>query len=301
MHPSKALDVLARCRLRRSTMAKKRPAASPASSPASKRRRSGNEEPAWYESYAGGTADYYRRYMDKEWGVPIYGPGRSRDNKLFELLTLEGAQAGLSWDTILKKREAYRRSFDGFDIATVAAYTPAKVKALLNSPGEGSEVIVKNRAKIESTVRNAKLCQEAAAEYGSFGKFMWAYVAKPEHLQLRAAMTGSPLRCSSTSQRPVRSKSGTPRIPLKLKGKRPLGPLAPPHGSGRLLIEENFPWHQEHAEVYYAKSMARARLAFDRVLGDATAQPQDNFSDTDVRDRSIGEVTPSILTLEASC
>ncbi|CAE7713138.1 guaA [Symbiodinium sp. CCMP2456] len=157
-------------------MAKKRPAASPASSPASKRRRAGDEETAWYESYVGGTADYYRRYMDKEWGVPIYGPGRSRDNKLFELLTLEGAQAGLSWDTILRKREAYRRCFDGFDIATVAAYTPAKVKALLNSPGEGSEVIVKNRAKIESTVRNAKLCQEAAAEYGSFGKFMWSFV-----------------------------------------------------------------------------------------------------------------------------
>ncbi|CAE7612184.1 guaA, partial [Symbiodinium sp. CCMP2592] len=102
----------------------------------------------------------------------------------------------------------------------------------------------------------------------------------------KAAMTGTPLLRASTSQHPVRSKSGTPRIPLKLKGKRPVGPLAPPHGSGRFLIEENFPWHQEQAEAYYAKSMARQRIAFDRVLGDATAQPQDDFSNTDVRDSS---------------
>ncbi|CAJ1399717.1 unnamed protein product [Effrenium voratum] len=131
---------------------------------------------AWYESYAGGKADYYQRYMDKEWGVPIFGRGRSRDNKLFEMLTLEGAQAGLSWDTILRKRQAYREAFDNFDIAKVAAYSPKKVNALLKSPGEGSAVIVKNRAKIASTLHNAKLCQAAAEEHGSFCKFLWSFV-----------------------------------------------------------------------------------------------------------------------------
>mmetsp|Transcript_89705 Transcript_89705/g.159406 ORF Transcript_89705/g.159406 Transcript_89705/m.159406 type:complete len:256 (-) Transcript_89705:18-785(-) len=154
---------------------RKRPATSLQASPARKRARVA-EGLAWYETYAGGHAEYYRHYMDKEWGVPVHGPGRSCDRKLFEMLSLEGAQAGLSWDTILRKREAYRRAFDGFDIATVAAYTPKKVAELVKSKGEGSEVIVKNRAKIESVVRNAKLCLEAADEYGSLCKFLWSFV-----------------------------------------------------------------------------------------------------------------------------
>ncbi|CAL1139329.1 unnamed protein product [Cladocopium goreaui] len=139
-------------------MAQKRPASQQAT-PA--KRRKLQDPAAWYESYSGATADYYKRYMDKEWGVPIYGPGRSRDNKLFEMLSLEGAQAGLSWDTILRKREAY---------------PPSKVTSLLKSPGEGSAVIVKNRGKIESVIRNAKLSLQAAEEYGSFCKFLWSFV-----------------------------------------------------------------------------------------------------------------------------
>jgi len=114
--------------------------------------------------------------MDYEWGVPIKGRGRGRDNKLFEVLCLEGAQAGLSWDTILKKREAYHRAFDGFDIATVAGYGPRRITALVNSPGEGSGVIVKNRAKIQSVVNNAKACLAVAEEFGSLSDYLWSFV-----------------------------------------------------------------------------------------------------------------------------
>ncbi|CAK9034026.1 unnamed protein product [Durusdinium trenchii] len=166
-------------------MAQKRPAARQAA-PAPKRQKLKASEGSWYEAYAGATADYYKKYMDKEWGVPIHGPGRSRDNKLFEMLSLEGAQAGLSWDCILRKRQAYRRAFDHFDLPTVAvgspqAYSPKKVNLLMKSPGSGSEVIVKNRAKIESVLKNAKLCLEAAEEYGSFTKFLWSFVkGKPK-------------------------------------------------------------------------------------------------------------------------
>lgn len=130
----------------------------------------------WYESFAGGLAPHYQAYMDKEWGVPIYAAGCRCDNKLFEMISLEGAQAGLSWDTILKKRQAYRRDFEGFDIAKVADFGPTRVKALLASPGEGAEVIVRNRAKIESVVRNARLCLEVAKEHGSLCKFLWSFV-----------------------------------------------------------------------------------------------------------------------------
>ncbi len=105
-------------------------------------------------------------YHDDEWGVP------SRDDQhLFELLTLEGAQAGLSWSTILRKREGYRRAFAGFDPAAVAGFTPKDVERLLADPG-----IVRNRLKVESTLVNAARVLEAKEEFGAFGAYLWSFV-----------------------------------------------------------------------------------------------------------------------------
>jgi DNA-3-methyladenine glycosylase I len=108
----------------------------------------------------------YVAYHDREWGVPVHD-----DRTLFEFLVLEGAQAGLSWLTILRKREGYRRAFDGFDPERVAAYTGRDVLRLLRDPG-----IVRNRLKVQSAIRNAKAFLAAQAEFGSFGRFMWQFV-----------------------------------------------------------------------------------------------------------------------------
>ena len=105
-------------------------------------------------------------YHDAEWGVPVHD-----DRILFEFLTLEGAQAGLSWETILKKREAYRDAFAGFDPAAVARFTPTRVERLLQDPG-----IVRNRLKIESTVGNAKAFLAVQRELGSFDAYLWGFV-----------------------------------------------------------------------------------------------------------------------------
>lgn len=105
-------------------------------------------------------------YHDKEWGVPVHD-----DRTLFEFLILEGAQAGLSWETILKKRESYRAAFDGFDPAKVARYTKKKTEALLRDPG-----IVRNRLKVESAVLNAKAMIDAQEEFGSFDAYIWRFV-----------------------------------------------------------------------------------------------------------------------------
>lgn len=105
-------------------------------------------------------------YHDREWGVPQHD-----DRTLFEFLVLEGAQAGLSWSTILAKREAYRKAFSEFDPAKVARYTQAKVAALLKDPG-----IVRNRMKIESAIRNARAVIEAQKEFGSFDRYIWQFV-----------------------------------------------------------------------------------------------------------------------------
>ena len=107
-------------------------------------------------------------YHDTEWGVPCHD-----DTKLFEFLILEGAQAGLSWDTILKKRENYREAFDAFDPARVARFTPARLDKLMNNEG-----IVRNRAKIESAVLNANALLQVRDELGSFDAYIWSFVAK---------------------------------------------------------------------------------------------------------------------------
>ena len=107
----------------------------------------------------------YERYHDEEWGSPTYN-----DQKLFELLLLEGAQAGLSWITILKKREGYRKAFDGFDAEKVARYRPPQInKLLLNSE------IVRNRLKVESAVSNARLFLDIRERTGSFSDYVWQF------------------------------------------------------------------------------------------------------------------------------
>ncbi|MCB1916241.1 MAG: DNA-3-methyladenine glycosylase I [Rhodocyclaceae bacterium] len=108
----------------------------------------------------------YVRYHDEEWGVPVHD-----ERKLFEFLVLEGAQAGLSWITILRKREGYRRAFADFDPAAVAAFSEADAQALLADTG-----IVRNRAKIQATIGNARAFLELQARYGSFDRFVWDFV-----------------------------------------------------------------------------------------------------------------------------
>jgi DNA-3-methyladenine glycosylase I len=108
----------------------------------------------------------YRRYHDEEWGVPVHD-----DRTLFEFLILEGAQAGLSWITILRKREHYRRAFDNFDAAKIARYSAAKLEALLADPG-----IVRNRLKVRATVLNARAALAVQEEFGSLDAYLWRFV-----------------------------------------------------------------------------------------------------------------------------
>lgn len=116
-------------------------------------------------SWAGDDA-LYRAYHDAEWGVPLHD-----DRALFEFLILEGAQAGLSWITILKKRENYRAAFDNFDATRVARYDANQIESLLQNPG-----IVRNRLKVQSAVVNAQKFLEVQQEFGSFDAFIWSFV-----------------------------------------------------------------------------------------------------------------------------
>lgn len=108
----------------------------------------------------------YAEYHDREWGRPVHD-----DVKLFEMLNLEGAQAGLSWITVLRKREAYRAAFDGFNAAKIAKYDDAKVEELMQNAG-----IIRNRLKILAVIANAKAFLEIVKTHGSFDKFIWSYV-----------------------------------------------------------------------------------------------------------------------------
>ena len=110
--------------------------------------------------------ELYRRYHDEEWGVPVH-----EDRKHFEFLVLESAQAGLSWSTILKKRENYRKAYRGFDPSVVAGFGPRDVQRLVNDAG-----IVRNRLKIESSINNAARFLEIQGEFGSFDTYLWGFV-----------------------------------------------------------------------------------------------------------------------------
>ena len=113
-----------------------------------------------------GVSDAYLRYHDEEWGVPVWD-----DRRQFEFLTLEGAQAGLSWSTVLHKRAGYRKAFAEFDVLKVSRFRPARIEKLVRNPA-----IIRNRLKIESAVSNARAFLEVQSEFGSFCDYIWGFV-----------------------------------------------------------------------------------------------------------------------------
>lgn len=124
-----------------------------------------------------GSEKIYVDYHDKEWGVPVHDDGR-----LFEMLVLEGAQAGLSWSTILKKRKNYRKAFDSFDFNKISKYDDKKIKKLLRNEG-----IIRNKLKINAAIINAKALLEVKKEFGSFDKYIWQFVRnKPKINKFRS-------------------------------------------------------------------------------------------------------------------
>jgi len=147
----------------------------------------------------------YVRYHDEEWGVPVHD-----DRVLFEFLVLEGAQAGLSWSTILNKRDHYREVFDQFDPQAVASYGDAKIEALLQDPG-----IVRNRRKVEAAITNARAFLEVQQEFGTFDRYVWGFVG------------GRPIRNAWTSiaEIPTESpESVAMSVDLKKRGFKFVGP-----------------------------------------------------------------------------
>jgi len=130
----------------------------------------------------------YVSYHDEEWGVPEHD-----DQRLFEKLVLDGAQAGLSWLTILKKREGYRQAFEGFDAAKMAAYDGREVRRLLSDPG-----IVRNRLKVEAAITNARAYLKLRQEEGSFDRFLWQFVGGAPQQHRRRALTELPARTAES-------------------------------------------------------------------------------------------------------
>lgn len=135
-----------------------------------------------------------QQYHDTEWGVPVYD-----DRVLFEFLVLEGAQAGLSWSTILNKREGYRKAFDNFDVTKIARYSEAKIQRLLKNPA-----IVRNKLKVRGTVTNARLFIDVQQEFGSFSDYIWQFVDGKPIVNSPRAITDVP---ASTERSDVMSKA----------------------------------------------------------------------------------------------
>ena len=136
-------------------------------------------------AWANGVGDFYLKYHDTEWGVAVHD-----DRKHFEFLVLEGAQAGLSWAVVLRKRDAYRKAFAGFDPVRVSRFRPAKIEALLRNPG-----IISNRLKIAAAVSNARAFLALQKEFGSFDAYVWRFVG------------GRPLQSRRRSMRDVPATS----------------------------------------------------------------------------------------------
>ena len=134
------------------------------------------------------TGDLMIRYHDEEWGVPVHD-----DHTLFEFLILEGAQAGLSWSTILNKRDHYRQAFDGFDPQRVARYDRRKLERLLRDPG-----IVRNKLKIASAVANAKIFLRVQKEFGSFDRYLWRFVDGHPRLNSPKSLKQVPARTADS-------------------------------------------------------------------------------------------------------
>ncbi len=129
-----------------------------------------------------GDKPYMIRYHDREWGRPVH-----RDRRLFEMLLLEGAQAGLTWDTILRRREGYRKAFAGFDPVKVAKFTAVRKKQLLGNPG-----IIRNRLKIDAAVTNAHAFLAVQKEFGSFDRYIWQFIGGKPKLNRRRTMADVP-------------------------------------------------------------------------------------------------------------
>jgi DNA-3-methyladenine glycosylase I len=127
-------------------------------------------------------------YHDTEWGVPLHD-----EHRLFEFLILEGAQAGLSWETILKKRDAYRRAYSGFDPSIVAKFNRRKIESLMNNPG-----LVRNRLKIESSIRSAKSFLQIQREFGSFDAYVWRFVDGKPIVNLPKTLRAVPARTATS-------------------------------------------------------------------------------------------------------
>lgn len=149
--------------------------------------------------------EIYIKYHDKEWGVPVYD-----DKKLFEFLVLEGAQAGLSWLTILKRRENYRTAFAEFDVKKVVSFDSRKVEALLKNEG-----IIRNKRKIEATIKNAQVFIEIQKEFGSFSKYIWSFV------------DGKPVQNRYKSLEEIPAKTKTSELISKDLKKRGMGFVGP--------------------------------------------------------------------------
>ncbi len=147
----------------------------------------------------------YLAYHDQEWGVPVHD-----DRPLYEMLTLEGAQAGLSWSTILRKREGYRRAFAGFDPAKVARFGKRDIERLLKDPG-----IVRNRLKVDSAVSNAKAVLAVQEETGSLDALLWSFIGGAPRIEKRRRMSDIP---AETYESKAMSKE------LKRRGFRFVGP-----------------------------------------------------------------------------
>jgi DNA-3-methyladenine glycosylase I len=129
-----------------------------------------------------GTDPLYNLYHDTEWGVPVHN-----DRKLFEMLTLEGAQAGLSWITVLRKRENYKEAFENFDPKNIVKYNSKKILSLMKNEG-----IVRNRLKIHSVVSNAKAFLEIQKEFGSFDRYIWQFVGGKQIVNKRKSIRDIP-------------------------------------------------------------------------------------------------------------
>ena len=129
-----------------------------------------------------GTDPLYCEYHDREWGVPVHD-----DRKLFEMLTLEGAQAGLSWITILRKRENYRKAFDNFEALRIARYDARKIRQLLTNEG-----IVRNRLKVEAAVTNARAFLAIQTEFGSFDNYIWQFIGGKPKINRRSSLKEIP-------------------------------------------------------------------------------------------------------------
>lgn len=130
----------------------------------------------------------YVDYHDKEWGVPVHD-----DRTHFEMIILDGAQAGLSWITVLKRRDGYRKAFDNFDVKKVAKYSDKKVEKLLTNPG-----IIRNRLKVNSAVKNAKAFLEIQKEFGSFDKYIWQFVNHKTIQNKRKTMSELPAKTAES-------------------------------------------------------------------------------------------------------